>query len=63
MGPKNNFLWFGSKGTINKGLDLLLDIFGQNGDLNLYIWGLTKKSKFKLRFRKNNILNCNIKLN
>jgi hypothetical protein len=53
---KKNFLWFGSKGAIHKGLDLLLDIFKRNEELNLYICGLTKKDKFKLRFKeKNNI--------
>ncbi|MDP2090204.1 MAG: glycosyltransferase [Candidatus Gracilibacteria bacterium] len=36
---KLNFIWFGSSGLIHKGLDLLLEIFKEKGDLNLHICG------------------------
>lgn len=39
---KKNFLWMGSLGLIHKGLDLLLEIFNELPDYNLYICGSTK---------------------
>lgn len=36
---RKNFLWFGSTGSIHKGLDLLIDIFEKNTELNLYVCG------------------------
>jgi len=38
---KKNFLWFGSYGAVHKGLDLLIDVFTNRKDLNLYICGLS----------------------
>ena len=39
---RNNFLWFGSRGAIHKGLDLLLEFFSSRPHLNLYIAGLSE---------------------
>lgn len=36
---QNNYLWFGGKGLIHKGLDLLLDYFGENPEIHLYVCG------------------------
>lgn len=44
---KKNFLWFGSRGSIHKGLDILLDFFSKRHELNLYVAGLhTSESEF-----------------
>jgi glycosyltransferase involved in cell wall biosynthesis len=37
---KLNFLWFGSKGAVRKGLDIVLQYFSEHPDLQLYIGGL-----------------------
>lgn len=37
-----NFLWMGGSGLIHKGLDLLIDYFVKNPDLNLFIVGPLK---------------------
>lgn len=40
---KNSFLYFGSSGQVHKGLDLLLDIFSEEGfPCNLYVCGTFK---------------------
>lgn len=39
VSSSNNFLWFGSKGLIHKGLDLLLDHFKANSNITLHICG------------------------
>lgn len=36
---KRNFLWFGSHGALHKGLDLCLDFFENNPDLQLHVCG------------------------
>lgn len=36
---EKDFLWFGSAGLIHKGLDLCLEYFSQNPELNLHICG------------------------
>ncbi|KZL89728.1 glycosyltransferase [Clostridium magnum] len=55
---KPNYLWFGSNGAIHKGLDILLDVFKDRGDINLYIAGLNKKDEKILKIpRRNNIQN------
>lgn len=36
---KTHFLWWGSTGSIHKGLDIVLDIFKQRKDLTLHICG------------------------
>jgi hypothetical protein len=55
---KKNFLWFGSFGAVHKGLDLLIDIFTNRKDLNLYICGLSDSEEklFNLS-NKTNIFN------
>lgn len=40
---KSGFLWFGSHGLIHKGLDLILDVFIDEPNLNLHISGANKK--------------------
>lgn len=42
---KKNFLWFGSAGAVHKGLDLLLEIFARNPEINLYICGGSRNEK------------------
>jgi glycosyltransferase involved in cell wall biosynthesis len=59
---KNNFLWFGSKGAIHKGLDLLLNYFEMNKDKKLFICGLHSSEvefldTYKSAFEQNNIFN------
>jgi glycosyltransferase involved in cell wall biosynthesis len=49
---KRNFLWWGSLGAIHKGLDLLLEYFSQNPELNLYICGYKTEHPFDLYYRK-----------
>lgn len=39
---KNKFLWFGSSGLLHKGLDLVIDCFVTNTDLELHICGANK---------------------
>jgi hypothetical protein len=46
---KKNFLWFGSRGAIHKGLDLLLDIFKDKKELNLHICGVVDKDEKQLK--------------
>jgi hypothetical protein len=43
---QNSFIWFGSLGAIHKGLDLLVDIFTKNKNLNLFICGLDKSEEY-----------------
>lgn len=52
---KKNFLWFGSKGAVHKGLDVVVDSFAGLPDLNLYICGVSTKEKFLIRSNYNNI--------
>ncbi|RPA69079.1 glycosyltransferase family 1 protein [Cyclobacteriaceae bacterium YHN15] len=55
---KKNFLWFGSYGAIHKGLDLLIDIFTNRKDLNLFICGLSDSEMNLFNFsNKANIFN------
>lgn len=39
---KNNYLWFGSRGAIRKGLDICLEYFANRKDINLYVAGLSQ---------------------
>jgi len=50
----NNFLWFGSRGAIHKGLDLLTEVFSKNEELNLYAYGVNKNG-YKYLKKSNNI--------
>jgi glycosyltransferase involved in cell wall biosynthesis len=50
---RRHFLWFGSVGSVHKGLDWLLDIFSRNPDLHLHVCGLVEKEEdFFSAFRK-----------
>jgi glycosyltransferase involved in cell wall biosynthesis len=50
---KGNFLWFGSRGLVHKGLDLVLDIFRKRKDINLFICGASlRESSFFEYYRK-----------
>lgn len=42
---KKSFLWFGSKGAIHKGLDLLLEVFRKREDIVLHICGSVENEK------------------
>jgi len=46
INTRNNFIWFGSLGAIHKGLDLLVDVFVKNTNLNLFICGLDKSEEY-----------------
>jgi len=48
---KKRFVWFGGKGAILKGLDLLLDVFVKKPNLTLYVCGSVEKD-FEKAFRK-----------
>lgn len=39
---KKNFIWFGSRGVVHKGLDILIDVFKDIPSCNLYIAGLSQ---------------------
>lgn len=55
---KKEFLWFGSNGSIHKGLDILIDVFSKREDVILHICGLNNKDKKILKIKKrNNIIN------
>lgn len=57
---KKNFLWFGSCGAVHKGLDILLDVFKNNGEIKLFIAGLDKSERYLLKSYKecSNIVDC-----
>ena len=42
---RRHFLWFGSVGSVHKGLDWLLDIFPRHPGLHLHICGLIEKEE------------------
>lgn len=42
---KRSFLWFGSFGYLHKGLDIVLDFFRENADLDLYICGYSDRER------------------
>jgi len=45
---KKNFLWFGSRGLVHKGLDLCLDVFSKTPNLELHICGVKETDFFNL---------------
>lgn len=53
----NNFLFFASSGQVHKGLDLLLDVFSRNPNLNLYICSSFKNEKDFCRLYKKALYN------
>lgn len=42
---KTKFLWFGSRGIIHKGLDILIDVFRDHPEWELDVYGLRKTEK------------------
>lgn len=52
---RNNFVWFGSDGAIHKGLDILIDVFNQLPNYNLYICGLNPLEKRLFKIKTQNI--------
>lgn len=42
---KHNLLWFGSLGSVHKGLDIALELVARNPDLKLFIRGLNMKKE------------------
>ena len=54
---KNTFIWFGSGGSILKGLDLVIDYFYENHNLKLHIVGPIDKEVY--HFYKNKLLYTN----
>lgn len=55
-----NFLWFGSSGVIHKGLDIVLDVFKDMQEVNLYVCGVSKNERWIFDDYKNckNIFDC-----
>jgi hypothetical protein len=59
---KTNFLWFGGKGLIHKGLDLVLEFFSDNPQFKLHVCGPIKnepkfeKEYFKELYQTENII-------
>ncbi len=50
---RDNFLWFGNRGLIHKGLDLLLDLFKTMPEIHLHVCGpLEEEYNFKQIYRK-----------
>ncbi len=49
---RTNFLWMGSDGFVNKGLDLVLEVFASLPDLKLYVCGpIENEQDFKTLYR------------
>ncbi|MEQ8532241.1 MAG: glycosyltransferase [Imperialibacter sp.] len=57
---KTRYLWFGSSGALHKGLDLLIEAFERNKDLELHICGLSKHEKEFRRFYSKSFSKGNI---
>ncbi len=59
---KNNFLVFGTDGFVHKGIDLLIEVFNEHPEWELYLCGsgITKyvKNKLHLTIKSNNIHDC-----
>ena len=56
---RNNVLWFGSKGIIHKGLDILIDAVAQVPYMNLYCYGIDKgELGFFNKIKADNTINC-----
>jgi hypothetical protein len=54
---KKKFVWFGSHGAIHKGLDILVDVFTDCPDLNLFICGLSTHEEGLFNLSSTNISN------
>ena len=56
---KKRFMWIGSSGAIHKGLDILLDVFSNHPELELYVLGLNESDRRLLSgMMGNNVTNC-----
>lgn len=61
---KCNFLWFGSQGSVHKGLDVALNLIAQNPETTLYICGYQEKNEpelsslFTALFNQGRAVNC-----
>lgn len=61
---KNNLIWFGSKSSVHKGLDITLEIIKQIPDLKLFICGYQKNYEIELYnyykdvFESNQVVDC-----
>tara|TARA_Y100000588_G_C14276656_1_gene934655 strand:+ start:985 stop:2070 length:1086 start_codon:yes stop_codon:yes gene_type:complete len=51
----NDFLWFGSRGVIHKGLDILVDVFNDMPEKRLHICGVDEKTVRKYVTPNSNI--------
>jgi len=49
---RKNFVWFGSNGAVHKGLDILVDVFADNPDLNLFVCGLKGVERRLFKFSR-----------
>ena len=50
---RNRFLWFGSGGMVHKGLDLVLEVFARNPDLELVVVGpVEREADFVHAYRR-----------
>lgn len=54
---RNNFLWFGSRGGLGKGLDVLIDVFNDLPDKTLYVAGLPDDEIIQMPKMRCNIVN------
>jgi hypothetical protein len=52
---RNSFVWFGSRGVIHKGLDILVDTFALMPHLNLNIYGISEEEINLIQQNKPNI--------
>lgn len=56
---RNNVLWFGSKGIIHKGLDILIDAVAQMPEKRLCCYGIDKgEIQFFNKLKSHNSINC-----
>jgi glycosyltransferase involved in cell wall biosynthesis len=56
---KNNLLWFGSQGSVHKGLDIAMALVDKNPNLNLYISGLSVKHESSILNNYRHLINNN----
>ena len=54
---RKHFLWWGSRGSIHKGLDLVIDVFKERKDLTLHICGFNQSETEFLEFYKEELTN------
>ncbi len=52
---RNNYVWFGSYGAIHKGLDILIDVFNELPEYDLFICGLQPKERRLFNINRKNI--------